>query len=58
MLDRRHFLSTAAAGIAASIAYRGNLLAELQNVPPLPDRTLLDSNEDAFWAEIQKLGEL
>jgi isopenicillin-N epimerase len=54
MLDRRHFLSTAGAGLAASLALRGSLLAQLQKAPPLPDRSLLDKNEDAFWAEMRK----
>ena len=40
MLDRRHFLSTAATGIAASITIRGNLLAQLERTPPLPDHSL------------------
>lgn len=54
MLDRRQFLSSAATGIAASLAFRGSLLAQLQNIPPLPDPSLLDSNEDAFWAEMRR----
>src|SRR6266702_2827327 len=54
MLNRRHFLSTAATGVAASLAFRGNLLAQLEKTPPLPDRSLLDKNEDAFWAEMRK----
>jgi hypothetical protein len=44
MLDRRHFLSSAATGVAASLAVRGNLLAQLEKTPPLPDRSLLDKN--------------
>jgi hypothetical protein len=47
MIDRRHFLSTAATGVAASLAYRSSLFAQLENTPPLPDRSLLDKNEDA-----------
>ena len=54
MLDRRHFLSTAAAGVAASLAFRGDLLAQIEKAPPLPDRSLLDTNEDAFWAEMRR----
>jgi hypothetical protein len=54
MLDRRHFLSAAATGVAASLALRGNLFAQLEKIPPLPDRSLLDTNEDAFWAEMRK----
>ena len=54
MLDRRHFLTTAATGLAASLALRGNLFAQLERIPPLPDHTLLDKNEDAYWAEMRK----
>ncbi|HEY3619061.1 MAG TPA: hypothetical protein VGK96_19795, partial [Candidatus Sulfotelmatobacter sp.] len=54
MLDRRHFLSTAATGVAASLAFRGHLLAQLEKTPPLPDHTLLDTNEDAFWAAMRR----
>ena len=54
MLDRRHFLSTAATGVAASFALRSNLFAQLEKTPPLPDRSLLDKNEDAYWAEMRK----
>ena len=54
MIDRRRFLSTAATGVAASLAYRSSLFAQLENTPPLPDRSLLDKNEDAFWAEMRR----
>ena len=54
MLDRRHFLSTAATGVAASLAFRGNLLAQVEKTPPLPDHSLLDKNEDAFWAAMRQ----
>src|ERR1700741_3997591 len=54
MLDRRHFLSTAVTGVAASLAFRGSLLAQLEKVPPLPDHSLLDKNEDAFWAAMRR----
>ncbi|MFZ0733171.1 MAG: aminotransferase class V-fold PLP-dependent enzyme [Candidatus Sulfotelmatobacter sp.] len=54
MLDRRRFLSTAATGIAASLALRGSLFAQLEKVPPLPARSLLDKNEEAYWAELRK----
>lgn len=56
MLDRRHFLSLATASTAAgfaSLALRGRLFAQLEKIPPLPDRSLLDKNEDAFWAEMR-----
>jgi len=55
LLDRRRFLSTAATGLAGAAALRGNLLAQLAGVPAtLPDSTLFDANEDAYWAEIRK----
>jgi isopenicillin-N epimerase len=54
MLNRRHFLSTAAAGVAASITWRGDLFAQLEKVPTVPDKSLLDSNEDRYWTEIRK----
>jgi len=54
MLDRRHFLSATATGIAASLALRGSLFAQLEKVPPLPARSLLNQNEDAYWAELRK----
>jgi isopenicillin-N epimerase len=54
LLDRRQFLSTAATGFAASIAFGGKLLAQLDKLPPLPDRSLLDKNEDGYWAEMRE----
>jgi isopenicillin-N epimerase len=54
MLDRRHFLSASITGVAASLALRENLLAQLEKTPPLPDRSLLDKDEDTFWAEMRK----
>jgi isopenicillin-N epimerase len=54
MLNRRHFLSNAATGLAASLALPTRLLAQLEKVPALPDRSLLERNEDAYWAEMRK----
>jgi len=64
MLDRRRFLTAATTGLAASMALRGNLLAQLETIPPLPDHSLLDrheldghendTNEDAYWAAMRK----
>jgi len=54
LLDRRHFLSTATAGLAAALSLRGNLLAQLEKIPPLPDHGLLDKNEEAYWAEMRR----
>ncbi len=55
MLNRRHFLSTAVAGLAATTAFRGDLSAQLANAPANPpDSALFEKNEDAYWAEIRK----
>lgn len=54
MFDRRHFLSTAATGLAASIALRGNLWAQLEHVPAVPDRSLFEKDEDRYWAEMRR----
>ena len=58
MLDRRRFLSVAgtgaAAGFASSLTLGSNLFAQLEKAPALPDRSLLDKNEDAYWAELRK----
>src|SRR6266436_2633631 len=55
MLDRRRFLRTATTGLAASLAFRGNLFAQLEKIPPLPDYSLLDkNNEDAYWSGMRR----
>src|SRR6516162_9761975 len=54
VLNRRHFFSTAAGALTAALALRGNLLGQLDATPPLPDHSLLDTNEDAYWAEMRK----
>jgi selenocysteine lyase/cysteine desulfurase len=55
MLDRRNFLTAGAAGLAATLTLRGNLLAQLAEAPSaLPDRSLFDKNEEAYWAELRK----
>jgi len=58
MLDRRHFLANAATGLAAfaspSWAFRGDTLAQMEKVPPLPDRSLFDKDEDAYWSQMRK----
>jgi isopenicillin-N epimerase len=58
MLDRRHFLSTSLAGTAALAGlpslFRTNPIEQLGNIPPLPDHSLLDSNEDAYWAGMRR----
>src|ERR1700676_1743716 len=55
MFDRRNFLTAGATGLAAALTLRGNLLAQLADAPSsLPDRSLFDKNEDAYWAELRK----
>lgn len=56
MLDRRHFLSAGVTGLAALSAssLAPKLFAQLEKIPPLPDRSLLDKNEDAYWAEMRR----
>jgi selenocysteine lyase/cysteine desulfurase len=55
LLDRRRFLTTATTGLAATLAFRGNLLAQLEKTPStLPDPALFDKNEDAYWAEMRR----
>jgi selenocysteine lyase/cysteine desulfurase len=53
MLNRRSFLA-GSSGLAASLAFRGDLLAQLDKAGPLPDRSLFDKNEDGYWAEVRK----
>ncbi|HZP64165.1 MAG TPA: aminotransferase class V-fold PLP-dependent enzyme [Terriglobales bacterium] len=55
MLNRRQFLTTTSSGVAASLALRPTLAAQLEKAPSsLPDSTLYKSNEDAYWAEMRK----
>jgi isopenicillin-N epimerase len=54
VLDRRRFLATALTGASASLALRGSLQAQLQATPPLPDHSLLDKHEDAYWAQMRR----
>jgi len=54
MLNRRGFLSSSLA-LGAGFALPGSLWAQLGSLPSnLPDRSLYDSNEDAYWGEIRK----
>jgi isopenicillin-N epimerase len=65
MLNRRSFLSSSFASSLATgaglawpeNAWRGNrgLWAQLNSLPSkLPDRSLFDQNEDAYWRELRK----
>jgi isopenicillin-N epimerase len=54
MLNRRSFLANAS-GLAATLAFRDSLLAQLEKAPSsLPDRKLYENNEDAYWSELRK----
>lgn len=54
MIDRRSFVGSAL-GMAGAWALAPNLFAQLGNAPAsLPDHGLLDTNEDAYWAEMRK----
>ena len=57
MVDRRGFLSSfaGAAGLAAGLGWRGELFAQVAQAPAqLPPKSLYDSNEEAYWAEMRK----
>ena len=58
MLNRRNFLSSSIAtslAATATIGWRGNLWAQLQALPAsLPDRSLYEKDEDAYWRELRK----
>ncbi|HTZ97731.1 MAG TPA: aminotransferase class V-fold PLP-dependent enzyme [Terriglobales bacterium] len=54
MLNRRRFLTASTAGVAASLALRPSLFAQLAQVPAFPDPGLFESNEDAYWAQLRK----
>ncbi len=58
MLNRRSFLSSSLSSsiaIGAGLASRRNLWAQLDSLPSqLPERSLFDKNEDAYWSEIRK----
>jgi isopenicillin-N epimerase len=58
MLNRRSFLSSSVASslaVGTGLAWRGNLWAQLESLPSkLPDHSLLEQNEDAYWRELRK----
>jgi len=54
MLDRRNFLASTA-GLAGALSLKASWLARLEQVPArLPDSSLYDSNEEAYWTELRK----
>ena len=54
MLDRRHFLASAA-GLAASLGFGQRLFAQVQNLPAsLPDPASFHDNDEAYWSELRK----
>ena len=58
MWNRRHFLSSSLASslaLSATVGWRGQLWAQLESLPAhLPDRSLYESNEDAYWRELRQ----
>jgi hypothetical protein len=54
MFDRRNFLASLA-GIAGAVTFPQRLLAELAQAPgKLPDASLYEANEEAYWTELRK----
>ena len=54
MMNRRGFISSSLA-LGAGLTLPQSLWAQLGSLPSkLPDRSLYDSNEDAYWRELRK----
>lgn len=55
MLNRRDFFRASVATAAGTLAFSGSALAELaEQAPSLPDKSLYDKNQDAYWAAVRK----
>lgn len=55
MLNRRSFFRASVATAAGTLAFSGSALAELaEQAPSLPDKSLYDRDQDAYWAAIRK----
>src|SRR5579863_5826178 len=59
MLNRRSFLTSAAGfagvGIAGATVFNSSLLAKIAAAPrELPPTSLLQADEDSYWAELRK----
>lgn len=55
MLNRRDFFRASVATAAGTLAFSGSALAELaEQAPSLPDKSLYDRDQDAYWAAVRK----
>ena len=55
MFNRREFFFASAATAAGTLAFSGSALAEMaEQAPAMPDKSLYDRNQDAYWAAIRK----
>jgi isopenicillin-N epimerase len=55
VLNRRGFLTTAAAGVTGAAFFNNSLLARIASAPKeLPSPSLYQSDEDSYWAGIRK----
>ncbi len=54
MMNRRGFLSASAAAATALGARPAHTGTAAAQAPPLPDATLYQKNEEAYWGELRK----